>query len=311
MISVSPKSLGVKTRATPCSRSRRASLSGMIPPTTTGTSSRPASRRPSQHRRHDLQVRAGQDRQADDVHVLLDRGRDDLRRGEPDALVDRPRSRRRGRGRRSARRRWSARRGRACRPGSAAGRRAPRRWPAPARGRRSASRRPRRRRWPRPRPVGARYSPNTSRSTPAHSPVVTPARAQSRVAAIRFASVPAAARRASSAASTAAWSRSARHFRTASCAAASTAGSTAMIAASRSAVQRVGLGGLEPVDADDDVLAALDPPAALGQRADQRALHVAGLDGRDRAAHLLRPGPSRPGRPRRARRPSARRRPSR
>ena len=134
MISVSPKSFGVKTWATPCSRSRRASLSGMIPPTTTGTSSRPASFRPSQHRRHHLQVRARQHRQPDDVHVLLDRGGDDLRRGQPDALVDRPRSRRRGRGRRSARRRWSARRGRACRPGSAAGRRAPRRWPAPARG---------------------------------------------------------------------------------------------------------------------------------------------------------------------------------
>ena len=27
-------------------------------------------------------------------------------------------------------------------------------------------------------PVGARYSPNTERSAPAHSPVVTPARAQ-------------------------------------------------------------------------------------------------------------------------------------
>ena len=138
MISVSPKSFGVKTRATPCSRSRRASLSGMIPPTTTGTSSSPASFRPSSTAGHDLQVRAGQHRQPDDVHVLLDRGGDDLRRGEPDALVDRPRSRRRGRGRRSARRRWSARRGRACRPGSAAGRPAPRRWPAPAPARRSA-----------------------------------------------------------------------------------------------------------------------------------------------------------------------------
>ena len=47
MISVSPKSFGVKTWATPCSRSRRASLSGMIPPTTTGTSSSPAAFRPS------------------------------------------------------------------------------------------------------------------------------------------------------------------------------------------------------------------------------------------------------------------------
>lgn len=41
-------------------------------------------------------------------------------------------------------------------------------------------------------PVGARNSPNTSRSAPAHSPVVTPARAHSRVASIRL-SVPRAA----------------------------------------------------------------------------------------------------------------------
>src|SRR4051812_5601599 len=41
-------------------------------------------------------------------------------------------------------------------------------------------------------PVGARNSPNTSRSAPAHSPVVTPARAHSRVASMRLA-VPLAA----------------------------------------------------------------------------------------------------------------------
>lgn len=41
-------------------------------------------------------------------------------------------------------------------------------------------------------PVGARNSPNTSRRAPAHSPVVTPARAHSRVASIRL-SVPLAA----------------------------------------------------------------------------------------------------------------------
>ncbi len=41
-------------------------------------------------------------------------------------------------------------------------------------------------------PVGARNSPNTSRRAPAHSPVVTPARAHSRVASMRL-SVPFAA----------------------------------------------------------------------------------------------------------------------
>lgn len=41
-------------------------------------------------------------------------------------------------------------------------------------------------------PVGARNSPNTSRRALDHSPVVTPARAHSSVASIRF-SVPAAA----------------------------------------------------------------------------------------------------------------------
>ena len=51
--------------------------------------------------------------------------------------------------------------------------------------------------------------------------------------------------------------------------------------------QRIGLGGLEPVDTDDDVFTALHPPAPLGQRADHRALHVPGLDRRDGAAELL------------------------
>jgi hypothetical protein len=64
MMSVRPKSFGVNTRADALLAQPRASLSGMIPPTTTGTSSSPASRRPAQHRGHDLQVRAGQHRQA-------------------------------------------------------------------------------------------------------------------------------------------------------------------------------------------------------------------------------------------------------
>ena len=63
-----------------------------------------------------------------------------------------------------------------------------------------------------PTPVGARYSPNTSRSAKDHSPVVTPARAQARVASIRFTSGRAAsARSRSSAAITAVSSRRLRH----------------------------------------------------------------------------------------------------
>ena len=51
-----------------------------MPPTTTGMSAAPASAQPADHRGHDLQVRAGQHGQADDVHALLHRGGDDLRR---------------------------------------------------------------------------------------------------------------------------------------------------------------------------------------------------------------------------------------
>ena len=51
--------------------------------------------------------------------------------------------------------------------------------------------------------------------------------------------------------------------------------------------QRRGLGGLEPVHADDDVVAVLDGRATSGVGADQRLLHVAGLDGRDRPAERL------------------------
>ncbi len=92
-------------------------------------------------------------------------------------------------------------------------------------------------------PVGARYSPKTSRSAKDHSPVVTPARAQARLAAIRLTpSWAASALSRSSAASTAVSSRCSRHcprLATISC---SAAGSTCWTAASRSAVS--GLGSL-------------------------------------------------------------------
>ena len=69
--------------ASSCARS----ASGMIPPTTTGAST-PASRRSCEGLRHQREVGAREDREADDVDVLVaGRGRD-LGRREPDALVD-------------------------------------------------------------------------------------------------------------------------------------------------------------------------------------------------------------------------------
>jgi hypothetical protein len=51
-------------------------------------------------------------------------------------------------------------------------------------------------------------------------------------------------------------------------------------------LERGRLGLDEAVDADHDVLATLDAPATLGQRADQRALEVAGLDGGHHATEV-------------------------
>ena len=89
-------------------------------------------------------------------------------------------------------------------------------------------------------PVGARNSPKTSRSAQAHSPVVTPARAHSRVAAKRLPSPAAVFFRADSAS----WARVSSRLSRQSCSAwttrASLAGSTVMIAVSRSAVSGLG-----------------------------------------------------------------------
>ena len=86
-----------------------------------------------------------------------------------------------------------------------------------------------------PTPVGARYSPNTSRSVAVHSPTVTPARAHSSEAGIRLSDVRAVSASSLRAASTLASSRPARHALTAAPAADSTAGSITRIAVSRSA----------------------------------------------------------------------------
>ncbi len=75
-------------------------------------------------------------------------------------------------------------------------------------------------------PVGARYSPKTSRSVPAHSPVVPPACASSIVAAMTLVPDSAACRRPSIARRTASLSRLDRHACTSSTSWACTPGST-------------------------------------------------------------------------------------
>ena len=295
MMSVSPKSLGVKTRATPCSRSRRASPSGMIPPTTTGTSSSPASCRPSQHRRHHLQVRAGQDRQADDVHVLLDGGRDDLRRGEPDALVDHLEAGVAGADgdllgavgvpvepRLADQEPQPAAELLAGGPHPLADVGQRRVGLAAAAGRGHAG----------GRAVLAEHLAQHAGPLPrghAGAGAVQGRRHQVRVGAGGLAAArPAPAR-------TGSGSRSARHFCTDSQAAASTAGSTVMIAVSRSAVS-----GLGSVVSNLLTPTTTSSPLSIRRRRSaceptSCALHVAGLDGRDRAAHLLHAGHLGPG----------------
>ena len=144
---------------------------------------------------------------------------------------------------------------RACRRAAAAARRAPRRCGA------TVARTSARASAPAPAtptepltPVGARNSPNTSRSAPAHSPVVTPARAHSRVAAMRLVSEPASAtRRASADAArslrSGSASRSSRHRRTAADGGGLDAGIHPLDGGVEVGGERVGLGRPEPVDA--------------------------------------------------------------
>ncbi len=138
----------------------------------------------------------------------------------------------------------------------------------------------------RPTPVGARYSPKASRSVQPHSPVVTPALAQAIDAGMILPLPPAARLSASS------------------------ADLTARVVALRApgfqlldlialgvfryrhdrldaAGERRGLALEILVDADHDLLAALDRFQPRGVGFDQLLLHVAALDRLDRAAHLL------------------------
>ena len=129
-----------------------------MPPTTTGTWSRPASRMRCFDFAHQRDVRAGEDRQADHMGVV---SRAPWRRSRPGSGGCRHRSRpsrHRGPARRSARRRSSGHRGPACRRRSAAPAE-PRRHRDRASARTSSA--PPSRGAARPTPVGARYSPKT------------------------------------------------------------------------------------------------------------------------------------------------------
>ena len=223
---------------------------------------------------------------------------------QADALVDDLHARRRGPRPRSARRRWSGRRGRACRRGAgSAGRRrlGDRRDLRPHR---VASRRPAARATA-PTPVGPRYSPNTSRSAPAHSPTVPPASASSIVAGTRFSVVAATARsRAERGVDRGVVARRAPLLDRLRPARARPSGSIVTMPPRCAIVgerRRLGLG--ERVHADDLQLARLDAAHALGvrsARAGPSSRRSSRTSRRRRA-----PARARPRRPRTARRPCA------
>ena len=79
---------GVKISATPSFLSSGMSSFGIVPPTTSTTSSAPCSRKQLGHAGHERHVRAGEDRQSDGVGVLLDRGLHDLLGRLVEARVD-------------------------------------------------------------------------------------------------------------------------------------------------------------------------------------------------------------------------------
>ena len=226
--------------------------------------------------------------------VLLDRGGDDLRRGQPDALVDHLEA-----GVPCAHGDLLGAVGVPVEPGladqqpqpaapsSLAGARGPGRAPRPAR---VAAGRRRRRADPGRRAVLAEHL--AQRAGPLAGGHAGPG--ASSVAAIRFASVSASRaqpvqRRGD---------RGRRPARPAtldaSTAAASTAGSTRWIAPAPVGGQRRRLGLGEPVDADDDLVAGLDPAAPRGAARRPARSSCSRLDRRDRAAqrqHPLHLGP--------------------
>ena len=79
---------GLNTSATPRRLSSSTSSAGIVPPTVTRTSPASCSRQQLDDPRHERHVRAGEDREADRVGVLLDDRRDDLLGGLVQAGVD-------------------------------------------------------------------------------------------------------------------------------------------------------------------------------------------------------------------------------
>ena len=149
-------------------------------------------------------------------------------------------------------------------------------------------------------PVGARYSPNTSRRHWPHSPVVTPAWAQAIEAGMTLRpSLAAALSSASAAADGRRVARGAVRLQ-----ALDLLGLGPGVDGEEAAVlaggERRGCGLGVAVDADHLLRAAGDGADADGGALDQPALHVAGLDRGQRPAHRRRCGPAR-----RAPRPSA------
>ena len=137
-----------------------------------------------------------------------------------------------------------------------------------------------------PTPVGARYSPKASRSVQPHSPVVTPALAQAIDGGMMLA--PLVAARLNSARASATALLVARGFPRLEPL------DLVVLGVFRddhdrldTAGERRGLGLQIFVDADDDLLAALDRFQPRGVRFDQLLLHVARLDRGDRAAHVV------------------------
>src|SRR5262249_20585074 len=117
------------------------------------------------------------------------------------------------------------------------------------------------------------YSPKLSRSVKPHSPVVTPALAQSIEAGMMLRFSLAAARSSLRAAATAFWSRALRHALRRSICSASACGETVTIASAAPAS-----GG------DRRVLAGFDGLDAAGVRFHELMFHIALLDGGDCAA---------------------------
>ena len=246
-----------------------------MPPTTTGTSPMPAARMPRSTSRTSATCAARQDREADHVHALLERGVDDCAGRQADALVDHLHAAVAG-----AHGDLLGAVGMAVEAGLAdQDLEAPAERGATPLDLARARRRGGRRRTPAARatPVGARYSPNTSRSAPAHSPVVTPAWAPAIEAGMMLRSSCAAARELGQRRLDAPRRRArrARPCRRSICSA-STSGSTVRMRALAGG-QRRGRGLGVAVDADHVLLAATRC-AARRSRFDStsRCLHVAG-----------------------------------